>query len=130
MKTIIKKISEIRNRKGLSYENMAIDLDLSISAYRKIETGETKLTVERLVEISKILESPLDEFLETNSQKNFNQENRENSQGFQGFNDNIFNEYSETSKKLIALQEQRIKELEKELAELKSKKKFFLPFSS
>lgn len=122
MENIIKKISEIRNKKGLSYENMAMDLDLSVSAYRKIETGETKLTVERLVEISKILETPLDEFLETNSQKNFNQENRENSQGFQGFNDNIFNEYSETSKKLIALQEQRIKELEKELAELKSKK--------
>jgi transcriptional regulator with XRE-family HTH domain len=122
MENIIKKISEIRNKKGLSYENMAMDLDLSVSAYRKIETGETKLTVERLVEISKILETPLDEFLETNSQKNFNQENKDSSQGFQGFNDNIFNEYSETSKKLIALQEQRIKELEKELAELKSKK--------
>ena len=39
-------------------------------------------------------------------------------------NNNIFNEYSETSKKLIALQEQRIKKVKKELAELKSKNNF------
>lgn len=69
MEIFIKKISEIRKRKGLSYENIALDLNLSVSAYRKIETGETKLTVERLVEISKILETPLIDFLETNSQK-------------------------------------------------------------
>lgn len=123
MENIIKKISEIRNKKGLSYENMAMDLDLSVSAYRKIETGETKLTVERLVEISKILETPLDEFLETNSQKNFNQENKENATGFQGIDhNNIYNELSEVTKKLIILQEQRIQELEKELASLKNKK--------
>ena len=79
MEKIIKKINEIRNRKGFSYENMAHDLDLSVSAYRKIETGETKLTVERLVDISKILETPLDEFLDVNSQKNFNQEIKEQS---------------------------------------------------
>lgn len=122
MGNIIKKIADIRNKKGLSYENMAIDLDLSVSAYRKIETGETKLTVERLVEISKILETPLDEFLETNSQKNFNQENKENTTGFQGIDNRVYHDYSETSKKLIALQEQRITELEQELSVLKSKK--------
>ena len=121
MENIIKKIAEIRNKKGLSYENMAIDLDLSVSAYRKIETGETKLTVERLVEISKILETPLDDFLETNSQKNFNQENKDNAQGFQGFNDNIFNEYSETSKKLIVLYEKKIIDLEKQIESLLNK---------
>lgn len=123
MEKIIKKIAEIRSKKGFSYENMAHDLDLSTSAYRKIETGETKLTVERLVDISKILETPLNELLETESQKNFNQENKDNAYGFQGFNDNIFNEYSEVSKKLITTYEQQIKELKKEVEYLKSKVK-------
>lgn len=112
-----------QNRKGFSYENMAHDLDLSASAYRKIETGETKLTVERLVDISKILETPLNDFLETESQKNFNQENKDNASGFQGFNDNVFNEYSEVTKKLIASYEKQIEELKKEVKSLKSKQK-------
>lgn len=77
MEKIIKEIAEIRSKKRFSYENMAHDLDLSTSAYRKIETGETKITVERLVDISKILETQLDEFLEVNSQKKFNQEIKE-----------------------------------------------------
>lgn len=122
MEKIIKKIAEIRSKKGLSYENMAHDLDLSASAYRKIETGETKLTVERLVDISKILETPLNEFLETDSQKNFNQEIRENGTGYQAIdNENIYYEYSEVSKKLIEVYEQQIKDLKAEIEELKSK---------
>lgn len=121
MEKIIKKIAEIRTRKGFSYENMAHDLDLSTSAYRKIETGETKLTVERLVDISRILETPLNDLLDTDSQKNFNQENKDNAHGFQGFNDNIFNEYSEVSKKLIANYEQQIKDLKTEIEQLKSR---------
>jgi transcriptional regulator with XRE-family HTH domain len=99
---------------------MAHDLDLSISAYRKIETGETKLTVERLVDISKILETPLDEFLEVNSQKNFNQEINEQSTGYQGIDNRV---YSEMSQKLIAIYEQQIKDLKEEVEYLKSKTK-------
>jgi transcriptional regulator with XRE-family HTH domain len=121
MEKIIRKINEIRNRKGFSYENMAHDLDISVSAYRKIETGETKLSVERLVDISKILETPINEILESDFQKNFKQENKDTAQGFQGYNDNVFNEYSEVSKKLIATYEKQIEELKTENAVLKSK---------
>jgi transcriptional regulator with XRE-family HTH domain len=40
---------------------MAQELSITPAAYRKIETGETKLTVERLFRISDILKvSPLD----------------------------------------------------------------------
>lgn len=122
MEKIIKKIAEIRSKKGFSYENMAHDLDLSTSAYRKIETGETKLTVERLLDISKILETPLDELLETNSQKNFNQEINEQSTGYQGIDNRVYHENSELSQKLIAIYEQQIKELKEEVENLKSKK--------
>jgi transcriptional regulator with XRE-family HTH domain len=122
MEKIIKKINEIRNRKGFSYENMAHDLDLSVSAYRKIETGETKLTVERLVDISKILETPLDEFLDVNSQKNFNQEINDSASGFQGFDYKTYYEYSEVSKKLIEVYEKQIEDLKAENETLKNKK--------
>jgi transcriptional regulator with XRE-family HTH domain len=122
MEKIIKKIAEIRSKKGFSYENMAQDLELSTSAYRKIETGETKLTVERLVDISKILETPLNDLLDTESQKNFSQEIRENATGYQAVdNENIYYEYSEVSKKLIEVYEQQIKELKAEIEHLKSK---------
>ena len=47
MEKIIEKITQYRNRKGYTYENMADELELTTAAYRKIETGETKLSVER-----------------------------------------------------------------------------------
>ncbi|GAA4158329.1 hypothetical protein GCM10022217_19480 [Chryseobacterium ginsenosidimutans] len=121
MEKIIKKIAEIRSKKGFSYENMAHDLDLSTSAYRKIETGETKLTVERLVDISKILETPLNELLETDSPKNFSQEIKEQSTGYQGVDNRVYHENSELSQKLIVIYEQQIKDLKAEIEELKSK---------
>ena len=102
---------------------MAHDLDLSVSAYRKIETGETKLTVERLVDISKILETPLDEFLEIESPKKINQEINDNAMGNQIIDNKggIYHEYSEISKKLIANYKQQIESLKKEIEELKIK---------
>ena len=52
LEKIIEKITQYRNRKGYTYENMAHDLHITPAAYRKIETGETKLTVERLFKIA------------------------------------------------------------------------------
>ena len=48
MEKIIEKIAQHRNSKGYTYENMADELELTPAVYRKIEAGETKLTVERL----------------------------------------------------------------------------------
>lgn len=50
------KIREVRQRKGVSQEDMAGKLHLSQSGYAKLERGESKLDVERIVEISKVLE--------------------------------------------------------------------------
>ena len=63
---VINKIVQERTRKGYSYENMAEELSLSVPAYRKLEIGETKLSVERLFQISMILEVPVEELLELN----------------------------------------------------------------
>jgi transcriptional regulator with XRE-family HTH domain len=43
---------------------MAEELSITPAAYREIENGKTKLTVERLYQISEILNSPLTEWME------------------------------------------------------------------
>lgn len=44
---ILKKIRDIRKLKGLSHESMAFELDMSPSAYNKLERCETTLSLER-----------------------------------------------------------------------------------
>jgi len=45
---------------------MANELNISASTYRKVEMKQTKLTVERLIDITKILEVCLKDVLDTN----------------------------------------------------------------
>jgi transcriptional regulator with XRE-family HTH domain len=79
MEEILNKIKEHRKKKGFSYENMANELNLSIAAYRKIELNQTKLTVEKLLKISEILDTKVDEIMGIESNKQQNQSNFENS---------------------------------------------------
>lgn len=50
------KIRQIRELKGFSREYVASKLAIGETAYRKIETGETKLTLERIEQIAGVLE--------------------------------------------------------------------------
>lgn len=115
MEKIIEKIAQLRNRKGYTYENMADELDLTTAAYRKIETGETKLSVERLFRISNILETPLQEFLDfegiTQNQNNYHNENV-----YQQKIDNFYQENKEITSELIKAKDQLISQLQKEIA--------------
>lgn len=63
MKEILERIKTLRNIRGYSYENMVAGLNISVSAYRKIEKNETNLTVERLFEIAHFLKAPVNQFL-------------------------------------------------------------------
>ena len=49
---VVRKIILSRSKKGYTYENMANKLGITAASYRKIETGETKLTLERLFKIA------------------------------------------------------------------------------
>ncbi len=49
-------IKEARKSKGYSQEYVAERLNISQSAYAKVENGETRLDFERLVKLSEILE--------------------------------------------------------------------------
>lgn len=50
------KIKQIRELKNLTQEFVANELEISTRAYSKIENGETQLTINRLNEISAILQ--------------------------------------------------------------------------
>lgn len=55
MKNIPLELRKLRVKKGFTQAFMAQKLSISIRAYSKIERGETQLTLERLYQISSIL---------------------------------------------------------------------------
>ena len=115
---IIEKIVQERNKKGYTYENMAIELDLTTAAYRKIETGETKLTVERLFKISNILGIPIGDFLEI--EKNVNQQvNHGNANIYNQNIDHFYQENREITEQLIKAKDEIIRGKDELITQLK-----------
>ncbi len=104
---IATKIRRYRIEKGFSQDYMSIQLGISQKTYRRLENGESKIDLERLQTISKVLEvDPLD-LLETEDMPVFNSFHQ------QGGNANIYLQaLSEKEKKLY---DDRIKHLEAEI---------------
>jgi transcriptional regulator with XRE-family HTH domain len=65
-KTVADRIKEARVKKNLCQDFIAKSLGVSQKAYSKIENNETRLTVDTLISISKILEIPVVEFFSDN----------------------------------------------------------------
>ena len=116
---VIKNIASTRTKKGYTYENMAHELSITPAAYRKIETGETKLTVERLFHISEILKASLTDLLEIGDV--FHQTNQENATGFQRIEriENFYQENKEIYEKLLQSKEEQIELLKSFLEKMK-----------
>lgn len=117
---VINKIVQGRLRKGYSYENMAEELHLSVPAYRKLEIGETKLSVERLFQISVILEMPLSELLDIDDERMV-QNNYHNDTVYQQKIEHFYQENKEITEQLIRTKDELILQLQKEVEFLKSK---------
>ena len=121
MENVVNKIREFRTKKGYSHEIMAHELLMSQSAYSKIEKNETKLSVERLFEIAKILETPVEQFLEINPNNLYNQSlNHDNvtviaHQEVQ----NLYQDNKDKSDKIESLFEARIKDKDELIGQLK-----------
>jgi len=81
MESILKNVAKFRKEKGLTYENMALELGISTPAYRKIEVGKTQLTVERLYQIADILQVKIAIILEIQTE-NYHQTNKDTATGF------------------------------------------------
>lgn len=95
---ILKKIRETRKIKGFSHENMAHELDMSPSAYNKLERSETTLSLERLLKIKDILDLPFSDLFEIKAGDTFNQDLKDNAIGNV---QNLYQENKEINEKLI-----------------------------
>lgn len=120
LKTILQNIERIRKTKGYSHEYMAIRLDISQAAYSKIERNTTKLNVERLLCIAEILEVELAEVLGIDAINQFTQNNKEHSTAYLQQTANFYNENKEQLLKIIDVYEERIKDKEQLIKELRN----------
>jgi len=103
---VIQNIANARAKKGYTYENMAHELSITPAAYRKIEIGETKLTIERLFLISEILNTSLADLLEID--RVFQQTNTENAVGYQQQVLNLYQDNKDVYKKLLQSKDEQI----------------------
>ena len=77
------KIKKYREAKNYTQEHMAHEMDISQNTYSKLETGGIRLTVDRLMRISEILDIPLEEMLSNDKQAfTFNNSNIDKFYGY------------------------------------------------
>lgn len=105
------KLKQLRELKNLTQEHIATQLGLTTRAYSKIESGETQLTINRLNEISTILNIDPMEVLGFDHQNVFNNCTQEGNIGINHIN---------VPEKLIQQYEKTIQILEDEVTLLKS----------
>lgn len=103
---ISKNIRKYRELKGYSQEYMAHELDITQASYAKIENNTTKINVERLFAIAKVLEMDAGDILELNKQTIFNQNNNETANAFGNIEN--YQDCKEAYEKLIQAKNEQI----------------------
>src|SRR5690554_6383634 len=114
--TTEEKIKSIRELKNFTQEFMAEKLGITQAAYRKIESGQKKLTMNKIVDIATIFEMDVNDLMAYDTQQYFNSfNNLEDSNIYS----NVTKMEDETLKKLyedkILLLEKLLFETEKQL---------------
>ena len=117
MNNIVSNIKRMREQKGYSQEYMAIQLDMKQASYSRLESQESKLTLDRLHEIADILETDISTLLDSSK---VTIQNQTNSEGSFGYVENLFNENKEITKKHIQTLENENQHLKEEIAFLRS----------
>ncbi len=105
MKTLGKKIRLLRQQKGWTQQDVAKQLDVSIPAFSKMETGITDLNLSRLNQIAKLFNLTLVQLVsnsETDDVKDYTKEIRLLNEKLQQKGDEVI----QLRKKIIALYEQ------------------------
>lgn len=110
MKTLGKKIRLLRHQKSWSQEDVAKQLEISIPAFSKIETGITDVNLSRLEQISKLFDMSVVQLLTFNDQEGLESYNTEV--------ENLTQKLHERETELIDLQK-KIIELYEELRSYK-----------
>ena len=84
METIIKigeRIKHLREQRNYSQDYVASKLSISQRAYSKIETGETNLSVDKLLKIAEVLEMSLNKILDMDGNAVYNNFHTHNGEG-------------------------------------------------
>ena len=100
-----KNIKQYRELKNITQEHMATCLDISQPTYEKIESGQITPKIERLQQISRILEVDLSTLLNTSNNLTFNFQKEAY---YSGYINNQHVELKETYEKLIASKDEQI----------------------
>ncbi|GAA4158228.1 hypothetical protein GCM10022217_19160 [Chryseobacterium ginsenosidimutans] len=114
------KIRRLRENKGFSQEEMAERLQISRSAYSRIESGETNSWVNHIEKLCENLDiKPEDFFINSDNNINTNQDNASAVQTNTHHDTHIT--INQLSEKVIELYEDRIKELKEQVEFWKTK---------
>lgn len=102
-----KNIRKFRELKGYSQEYMANEMELTQASYAKLESNSTKISVERLFTIAKLLETDVADILELNKQTIYHQDIKEHSIGHQEVQ-NLHQNNKEVYEKLLQSKDEQI----------------------
>jgi transcriptional regulator with XRE-family HTH domain len=121
MEEILKRIRETRKQKGFTLENMANDLNISESAYRKIENNQTTLSLYKFLRIAKMLDVSIADLVGEKSCREYHPHNTDKGTfiGHPEF-ENYYQENKEITCKLINSMESNIKHLQEEILFLRN----------
>ena len=105
--TIAKNIRKYREIKGYSQEYVAHQLNINQASYAKLENNSTKITIDRLFSIAKLLETEISEILDLKNQTIFNQTDNEIANAF-GKVEHYYQENKEVYQELRKAKDEQI----------------------
>ena len=118
--TIAKNIRKYREIKGYSQEYVAHQLNINQASYAKLENNSTKITIDRLFSIAKLLETEISEILDLKNQTIFNQTDNEIANAF-GKVEHYYQENKEVYQELLKAKDEQIALLKEQIIFYKSK---------
>lgn len=87
MNIIGERIRRIREQKGFSQDNIAIELGITQPTYARLEKDDDRIGITRLISIAEILKTTVSELIDEKAEKVINQQYSKNPQAYI---DNIF----------------------------------------
>jgi len=113
IKKVGERIKNLREERNYSQSYMAGKLNISQKAYSKLESSETKLSVDNLIKIAEILETTINDILETAGSTVYNNFSTHNGEGIV-INKSISDKFSELYEKIISAKNDEILRLQKQ----------------
>lgn len=114
MSNIGDNIKKFRELKNLTREQIAAELNMSLSNYSKIERGEIDLTISRIYDIAKIIGIDVSQILNFDATQIFNVSNNQGIQCVGNRNETLTiqnDDYKEKYIKLLEIENARLNQL-------------------